>query len=119
MKHSVDLKSLVWSLIAGFLLASSACEKVMPPAEGEVVKSPHIAAMSSLRASLTAVDWGGYQTKWVQFSPAQKYEVWVEKLAETRDLPQWNAAQRAKIASLADGLSPATFDRSFSDGEEL
>ncbi len=118
-KLLTHMKTSILALLCAALCLFAACEKINPSTTETHLQSPKVATMGTLRASLTSGNWSDYQTKWVQLSPAQKYEVWMEKLAETKELPQWSSAQKAKIVDIAGSISPATFQKVFTDAEEL
>ena len=113
------MKTTVSALLCAVFCLLASCEKLKPISEETSVQVPQVATMGTVRASLTSGNWLDYQTKWVQLSPEQKYEVWMEKLAETKELPQWSAAQRSYLGAKANSLSPSFFASISSDDEDL
>lgn len=113
------MKTTVYALLCATFILFASCEKIKPSTEETSSQVPKVATMGTVRAYLTSGNWIDYQMKWAQLSPEQKYEVWIEKLAETKELPQWSSAQKSKILQLSSALSPTTFQKLFTDAEEL
>ena len=103
-------------LLLGTLLFS-ACQKEIP-AELSSENSAPAPRMSPLRAELIAGDWDNYLQKWNTLSSEAQYSVWVEKLTEVHEMPQWSSPQREKIAHFRALLSPAVFEQPLTDRQD-
>lgn len=112
------MKKISFTVIAILLAIACGCNESVQPL-GQSARPPHVAAMSSVRAALTASTWIHYLEVWNTLTKDQKYAVWIEKMDETIELPGWSQAQRNKLLEKKAKLSPAIYDAPMSEDEEF